>query len=77
MVTKRFAKPSSRNAFRVRITDAPLRKDMSFLIEVSITSPFAARMILLRTERDRPAVFIEHLSHYARSETQPISFAEE
>ena len=22
-------------------------------------------MILLRTERDRPAVFIEHLSHYA------------
>lgn len=57
MVSERLAKPSSRNAFRVRITDAPLRKDMSFLIEVSITSPFAARMILLRMERDRPAVF--------------------
>ena len=26
----------------------------------------AARMILLRTEHDRPAVFIEHLSHCAR-----------
>ena len=34
----------------------------------------ADRMILLRTEHDRPAVFLEHLSHYARSETQTVLF---
>ena len=64
----------------VRILPSVLNHDyvmvlLTFICRVeTLTPPFAARMILLRTEHDRPAVFLEHLSHYARSETQTVLF---